>query len=192
MISRKVELGECLEEAKKYSDPTERVACFLACLSRFLDAKFVVTGGFAVELLTGSTYRTYDVDLVPLDFKCSKELEETLRALGERLSREWVLSELPKAIDLLPVNKVPYLEIETPCGTLYVERPERLLVRYLSSWKHWESKEDQHKAIALAYALADLLDWNEVERLAKREYVERELEEVREWLSRLRSSRRGG
>ena len=75
---------------------------------------------------------------------------------------------------------------------MYVERPERLLVRYLAAWKFWESKEDRDKAFALAYALEDLIDWNKVEELSKNESVYDKLEELREWLSSLKSSRRGG
>ena len=181
-----------MEISSKYNDPTERTACFLACMSNALNIKFIVTGGFAVELLTGSTYRTYDVDLIPLSLEDAMKLEGELKGLGERPSREWIIDALPKAIDVLPINETPYLEVETPCGSLYVEKPERLLVRYLSSWKYWESREDQHKAIALAYALEGLIDWQFVKALAEKEGVDDKLRELRRWLSRLKSSKGDG
>lgn len=183
-------------KASRFSNETERVACFVACLNEALKergAKLVVTGGFGVELFTGASYRTADVDLkVEGPYEVMEELERALEESGERFAREWAIKGLTKAIDLLPPSGEEILEIETPCGTLYVERPERLLVRYLAAWKFWESKEDRDKAFALAYALEDLIDWSKVEELSKKESVYDKLEELREWLSSLKSSRRGG
>ncbi len=176
-------LDECLRKAKEYVDPTEAVACFLACLAKRFD--FVVTGGFAVELYTGGVYRTLDVDLIPLDDP--RGLERALEEAGKRAAREWTLEGLTKAIDLLPPTRTEYVIVETPCGDLKVEAPERLLVRYLASWKFWESSEDRDKAVALAYALSDLIDWKKAEELAKKELVDDKLEELKRWLDELRS-----
>ncbi len=186
----------CLKEAERYLDPTERVACFLACLQGLVRGKvrLVVTGGFAVELYTGSAYRTFDVDLVPFgDVNTVKEVERALERVGERPSREWLLKNLPKAIDFLPSDSPDAWEVETPCGVMYVEAPERLLIRYLASWKFWESSEDRDKALALAYALRDVIDWERARRLAKEEGVEDHLGRLEGWLRSLsRSSRKGG
>ena len=185
------ELLECLEKSRRFPNDTERAACFVACLNEALKplgARLVVTGGFGVELLTGASYRTADVDLKVEGLPSAlEELQKALDELGKRPGREWLLTGLAKAIDLLPSGSEEVLEIVTPCGKLYVERPEKLLVRYLAAWKYWESKEDRDKAFALAYALEDLLDWGKVENLSKKEGVEDELGELRGWLSKLRS-----
>ncbi|NPA84718.1 MAG: hypothetical protein GXO07_01775 [Crenarchaeota archaeon] len=182
-------MKKCLEKANRYKDPTEATACFLACLGKAYD--FVVTGGFAVELYTGGAYRTLDVDLIPLSG--FEELEEALNELGRREAREWTIRGLLKAIDVLPPGETEYIVVKTPCGDLKVEAPERLLVRYLAAWKFWESSEDRDKAVALAFALEDLISWEKVRELAKKEGVEDKLRELEEWLGRLRSrSSRGG
>ncbi|UXD21317.1 hypothetical protein IPA_02820 [Ignicoccus pacificus DSM 13166] len=181
-------ISECLRKSKDFSDETERVACFLACLNEVLEklgTRLQVTGGFAVELYTGASYRTADIDVKLDNPSVADLLEEALNEIAERGGREWIFQGLLKAIDLLPSEVEECLIIETPCGKLYVERPERLLVRYLAAWKYWNSTEDRDKALMLAYAWSDHLDWEILERLAKKELVEDKLEEVRRWLRRL-------
>jgi len=187
----KSKILECLRMSSKFPSDTEKVACFVACVNEALKergARLIVTGGFGVELFTGASYRTADVDLkTDGSVDTLRDLEEALNEIGERPGREWIVSGLTKAIDLLPPGAEGFVEVRTPCGVLYVEKPESLLIRYLAAWKFWDSKEDRDKAVALMFALEDLLDWGEVEALAKKEGVEDKLRELREWLSSWRS-----
>ncbi len=94
------------------SKPGQRYNRFLglfAWLNWFLEekgyGKIIIVGGFAVEVYTGSTYRTLDVDLIVEGRLARRILEEFIgRISSEKASRVYITT-LPilasKAIDIV-------------------------------------------------------------------------------------------
>ncbi len=180
------ELEKCVEYASRGRDVFERVLRFLAWLNRRFEelgiGRIVITGGFAVEILSGRVYRTADVDLIVEGVGADRVLEEVLKVIAERVGREWVLPpELSdRGIDIVSTacarcgDRVVRLVVDD--AWIYVEPPEELVVRYLAEWRYWGSSEGLEKAACLYAALRDRLDAEYLRKRAEEEGVLSELE----------------
>ncbi len=78
-------------------DDTSRFLGFFAWLNWFLEengyGRIIIMGGFAVEVYTGSTYRTLDVDVIVEGPLARKIIEEFLeRITHEKTSRVYITS----------------------------------------------------------------------------------------------------
>ncbi len=177
---------EVSSELAREPDSTTRILIFLSWLNEYLEARgigrVILVGGFAVEVYTGSTYRTLDVDIVVtggIDL-----VKSFLDAIADRVGRTWVPRLRPLAergIDLVgtvPTGKRRPVELVVRGRRLYVEAPEDLIVKSLAGWKFWNSGMDRDKAILLLRALRGRLDLDFLRRRAKEEGVLDLLEEA--------------
>ena len=139
------------------NDTTLRLAYFIGFVNEWLISKdlgfVVITGGFAVELLTGRAYRTLDIDLITSNPKVAKILGKFLEKISERIGRGYlsIYEELAaKSIDIVATiytRQKPPLKIIVYDKTIYIDPPEDLIVTYLSAWKYWDSTLDRDKAV---------------------------------------------
>ena len=168
---------------RRVTSDTERFLLFIAWLNKFLEQKglgrIVIVGDFAVELYTGSTYRTLDVDIIVEGDKALNIVKSFLKQLSsEGTSRVYLIPIeflASKAIDIVGnmyVSRKNTVRINVDEYHVYVEPPEELLVKYLVAWKFWKSEEDRDKVIILAKTLIDKLDIDYIRQRAKQEGVE--------------------
>ncbi len=146
--------------------------------------RIVITGGFAVELYTGRTYRTMDVDVICDGVKCHEVVEEFLREIGERIARGYIPrdEELAlKSIDIVSTSyarKAPPVKIKVNDMHIYIEPPEILIAMYLAAWKHWNSTEDRDKALWLLIATREIIDYKLLSEEVKSRNAEDKLNEL--------------
>ncbi len=175
-------------ELIKIEDATIRFAYFIGFLNEWIRSRglgfIVVTGGFAVELLTGRAYRTMDVDLITSNPRVSKILEIFLGKISEKIARGYlcIYDELAaKSIDIVAITynrRKPPLELIINNKIVYIDPPEDLIVVYLSAWKYWDSTLDRDKALWLMIVLKDKIDFNYLKERAIEENVLDKLNEL--------------
>lgn len=189
VLSRLIrEFPSIASKASGMGNDTKAFAYLVAWLNTRLESmglgRVIVTGGFAVELLTGRVYRTMDVDVIA-EGHAARALEALLSRLGERIGRGYLLPSDTvlslKSIDIVSDiynRKVPPLKLELNELYLYIDPPEHLVVTYLAAWKYWGSSEDREKAAWLLAATKEIIDWRLLKELANVEGVMDELEEL--------------
>ncbi len=193
------EFPSIASKATSMGDDTKAFAYLVAWLNTRLESaglgRVIVTGGFAVELLTGRVYRTMDVDVIA-EGRAAKVLEELLLRLGERIGRGYLLPSNSilalKSIDIVSDiydRKAPPLKLVIEEFHLYIDPPEHLIITYLAAWKYWESGEDWEKAVWLLAATKEIIDWELLEELANVEGVAEELEKLTKELAELLGTR---
>jgi len=177
-----------LPRLRRASDETERFLILLAWLNTLLEerglGRIIVTGGFAVEVYTGRTYRTMDVDIIVEGREAATLLEQFLGMVGERIGRGY----LPrtsiialKSIDIVGTvyrKQLKPVKLKVNSYHVYLEPPEELIVTYLAGWKYWGSTEDRDKALWLLAAMTEHLNMNHLRRRAREENVEDRLEQL--------------
>jgi len=170
-----------LPKLSNITDETKRYAFFIAWLCTELEylgiGKIIVTGGFAVELYTGRTYRTMDVDLITENKLTSQVVEEFLSRFSERIGRGYlplVTALSIKSIDIVATtyvgNRKP-VKLLVNSYALYLVPPEDLIVIYLNGWKYWSSTEDRDKALWLYVIWYERLDHEYLMQKAKENNV---------------------
>jgi len=161
---------EALPRIRRMVSETERFLYLIAWLNTTLEreglGRVVIVGGFAVEVLTGSTYRTFDVDIV-VEGGGARELVEGFLAEISKPRRGRVF--LPrlralasKGIDIVGTSydrPKPPIRVRVDGLRAYVEACEELILTYLSAWKFWESLEDRDKVYALV-----AVHWGRIDR----------------------------
>ncbi len=178
-------LLEVLPRVERLSRVEHRFIALLAALNQLLEeegaGRIIVVGGFAVELLVGGAFRTLDVDIVVEGYEAFKAFEELLRRIprivseSELSSRGPVLSlgEAEKAIDLLGSTyrpRFPPLRVEVEgFGSVYVEAPEELVLRYLREWAYWDTREARARVLLLLGVLGDKIDVKAILKAAREE-----------------------
>ncbi len=182
-------------KASKTGDDTKAFAYLVAWLNTRLESaglgRVIVTGGFAVELLTGRVYRTMDVDVIA-EGEASRVLESLLSRLGERIGRGYLLpSDTVLSLKSIVIvsdiydRRAPPLKLVIGEFHLYIDPPEHLIITYLAAWKYWESGEDREKAAWLLAATKEIIDWELLKELANTEGVAEELKQLMNELSEL-------
>ena len=162
------------KELIKMNDTTLRLAYFIGFVNEWLISKdlgfVVITGGFAVELLTGRAYRTLDIDLITSNPRVAKILEKFLEKISERIGRGYlsIYEELAtKSIDIVATiytRQKPPLKMIVYDKTIHIDPPEDLIVTYLSAWKYQYSTLDRDKSLWLLIVLKDKLDLEYLEK----------------------------
>ncbi len=189
------EFPSIASKASRMGDDTKAFAYLVAWLNTRLESaglgRVIVTGGFAVELLTGRVYRTMDVDVIA-EGEASRVLEDLLSRLGERIGRGYLLPSDTvlslKSIDIVSDiydRRASPLKLVIEEFHLYIDPPEHLVTTYLAAWKYWESSEDREKAAWLLVATKDIIDWELLNELANTEGVAEELRQLMNELSEL-------
>ncbi|AEM39653.1 hypothetical protein Pyrfu_1799 [Pyrolobus fumarii 1A] len=169
---------------------TERFLYFLAWLNTRLEetglGRIIIVGGFAVEVYTGAAYQTYDVDLIVEGADATRVVERLLKELGELGLRTYHLALealAAKAIDIVGSmypsrGRRPPVTVRVNGYRVYIEPPEDLIVKYLVAWRWWKSRIDRDKALAVAAALYEKLDWEYIRRRAAEERVVDEVDQL--------------
>lgn len=187
------EFPSVASKAAGMGDDTKGFAYLVAWLNTRLESaglgRVIVTGGFAVELLTGRVYRTMDVDIIA-EGRAAKVIEALLEEVGERIGRGYLLPPKAglalKSLDIVAdtyTRRVPPLKLELEGLHLYIDPPEHLIVTYLAAWKYWESGEDREKALWLLAASNEIIEWGLLKELASAEGVDKELADLMRELS---------
>ncbi len=181
------ELPNVLDRIRSFSDESRRYAYFIAWLGSTVEevglGRVVITGGFAVELLTGRVYRTMDVDLI-CEGKSAEVIEEFLKGFSERIGRGYLpkIKELSlKSIDIVSTvytRELPPIKVYINNYILYIDPPEHLIVTYLAGWKYWGATEDRDKALWLLVATKPIINEGVLKELVRKEGVEELLKEL--------------
>ncbi len=178
-----------LEKLQVVEDPTKRRMYFSALLGRTADVPpddLIVVGGSAIEFYTVGEYTSGDIDIVSSE---SDRLKEVLRSWDfQREGRVWIHEALGIVVDFA---SAPYTWdesrtqlLETPYGPIRVAALEDLLVKRLVSTKHWERTGDFQHALLLGELYGDRMDWDYVEKMARRQQVLDMLEALQSTLER--------
>lgn len=153
--------AHALEMAGAATDPTLQRLWVVAAIEALLDSRFVIVGGAAVDLHTGS-YRPTDVDLIG---SLSKSDRATLRGagFGELGSRHvtWRLPEGDPVLIEFPSSTLDadyeLIELE-PGVTVAVISITGLVIDRLIQATH-PNPVSFDDAVALVKAVADEVDW---------------------------------
>jgi len=177
-------------------DETKRYLLFIAWLNKKFEelnlGRIIITGGFAVEIYTGRTYRTMDVDIVVDGSLATKVIEGLLSKFSEKIGRGYLPkyeSLDVKSIDIVSnsyTRKAKPIKIIIDDYYAYLEPPEELIVTYLSGWKFWKSTEDRDKAMWLYIVWRDRLDEEYLVQRVAEEKVMDKLNELRRLSEKLR------
>jgi hypothetical protein len=170
-------LGRLLE----IPEETKRYLYFMAWLNTRLEEKrlgrIIVTGGFAVEVYTGRTYRTMDVDIIVEGPKAAEIIEAFLKKFSERIGRGYLPRYEALQLKSIDIVSTTYTRSIQPTKILidnlhvYLEPVEELIITYLAGWKFWKSTEDRDKALWLLIAWRDSINMEYLEKRAQEEKV---------------------
>ena len=149
--------------------------------------RIVIVGGYAVELYTGSAYRTGDVDIVVEGG--ADLLRRALGLIEEWRGRAWIYRGLRYAIDIVSTSydrPKPPITLEVRGRRVYVEPPEESVVSCLNACVHWGSDLDCEKAAMVMAAQWDVIDWEYLEKRCVEEGVYEKLLEIRQVVEQVR------
>lgn len=166
-------------------------AALLASASKLPDPDFIVVGGSAIEVYTVGAYTSGDIDIA---CRHADALSRALETWGfTRQGRAWVSEELRLYVD--PV-RWPYTGstehtrvMTTPFGPVRLAAIEDLVVKRLSSAKHWGQPGDLEHARLLCARYFDILDWDYLMRFAREHQVAEMAQEMREALQHGRGTK---
>ncbi len=169
---------EVLPYLRRIVSETERFLYFIAWLNTKFEqmklGRIVIVGGFAVEVLTGSTYRTYDIDIIVEGERARDIVERFLTEISKpRKERIFLLKFQALASKGIDIVGTLYDKFKRPIKVkidnlhAYIEACEELILTYLSAWKFWESLEDRDKVYALIKVYWKRIDRDYVVRKSK-------------------------
>jgi len=177
--------GELAERIRRLLSQGASVLEVVAEINVFYEehglGRLIVVGGYAVELYTGSAYRTGDVDLVVEGD--AGVLREALGMLEEWRGRVWYLRGFRYAVDIVSTSysggKEP-VRLRLDNRWVYVEPPEDSILSSLRACVYWESHLDCERAAMVMAAQWPRIDWQYLESAAAREGLSEKLAEIRE------------
>jgi len=184
--------SKILPRMSSIKDETSRFLYFLAWLNTRLEerslGRIIIVGGFAVEVYTGATYRTLDVDIIVEGENSATVVREFLKEICEEEGRVLIPKLKPLATKGVDIVGRSFIEAKEPnvlkisSFKVYLESVEELVVKYLCAWKYWMSDEDRSKAFILVKVYWNKLD---IEYLYKRARDEDVLDKLEECLKAL-------
>ena len=179
-----------LPRLKAEADETKRYLLFIAWLNKKLEGnglgRIIITGGFAVEVYTGRTYRTMDVDIIVEGLQAADVVREFLTKFSERIGRGYLMNYESldvKSIDIVSyvyTRKVKPVKLIVNNDHVYLEPPEELIITYLLGWKNWGSTEDRDKALWVYIVWKDKLDEDYLVRRVIEEGINEKFKELKE------------
>jgi len=183
--------GEVVLRLASIPSETERYLYFMAWLNTKLEehnlGRIIIVGGFAVEVLTGATYRTLDIDIIVEGVQARSITESFLTHISKPKTSRVFLPKLRaianKGIDIVGTSyskTMKPMKLRINNLTVYVEACEELILTYLTGWKYWESLEDRDKVYALIKVYWDKVNRGYVLEEAKEKEVLDKLKEVLE------------
>jgi hypothetical protein len=190
-----ISLAELKAKLEVATSETQRRLYFAALLRGAAGVPlddFCVVGGSAVEVYSVGEFTSGDIDLVS---ESKEKFERVLEGWGfkRRSTRTWSSSDLRIFIELLKAgyegNFGKTTLMPTPFGPVRLAAIEDLLVKRLSSVKHWRRASDLDHAKYLALEYFDRIDWAYVERFAGHHDVAEMAAELHESAAKLRRKR---
>ena len=181
------------QELKQERDLFKRRIYFIAFLTQKLrenDVDAILVGGEAIDLYTGGTFSTSDIDLCVNN----KGITETLLnkfGFGKEANRLWFNKDLNIVIQVIPEpysgDPARLRKFRVKDFELRVAAPEDLIANRLYSKKFWKSnpQRDSEQAIALLKIFADSIDNTYLNKVAKRDNIEDALAEARKYASKI-------
>jgi len=177
------ELAENIRKVLAKKDFT--VLELLAEINTFLEerklGRLIIVGGYAVEIYSGSAYRTGDIDLV-----VEGGVEVLRNALGiiEKWNgRVWFTQGLKYALDIVSTlyskPKKP-IKIRVNDKSVYIEPPEETIISCLNACVYWQSDIDCEKVAMVLAAQWNRLDWKYLEKRAREEGVLEKFYKIRQ------------
>lgn len=167
------ELQASLSAARDQTKYRLYFAALLASAARIPLGEFIVVGGSAIEIYTVGEYTSGDIDIVSTHGERVRGALQSWKFKGE--GRGWWSEELSIYVDLVSWPYTGSMErttlMTTPYGVVRLAAIEDLLVKRLSSTKHWKQAGDLEHAKMLAFQFFDRIDWEYVERFAREHAV---------------------
>lgn len=171
-----------LTSALQLPEGHERTAALAAWVQSLFSSdasRPVLVGGAAVEIYSGGTYTTGDLDFVGT---VPSEVAARLEAAGfERQGRHWiheagqVFLEFPGS-HLEPPEQAVRLQVGA--WQIFALSPEDVLVDRLAAWQFWRSALDGVTSFHLWQKLSHGLDLSRLERAAEIRGVRQALESL--------------
>ena len=182
------ELANRLLKALESGDVLEVVAEANSFLEERRLGRVIIVGGYAVELYTGSAYRTGDADL--LVEGGADLLRRALSLIEEWRGRAWVSRGLKYAIGIVSTSydrpkPLPILEVGEE--RVYIEPPEESVVSCLNACVYWGSDLDCEKAAMIMTAQWSVIDWEYLEKRCREEGVHEKFLEIKRVVEEVRS-----
>jgi len=178
---------------KEEKDQIKRKLLFLGFFSEKLKEKgvnAVIVGGEAIDIWTGGTFASADIDLL---VQSKKIAEKLLNKFGfeKKENTLWLNKDLAIVIHVIESSysgdsdKLKTMRIGK--YELKIASPEYLIKDRLCSLKFWKDnpQSDMEKTVALLSIFSDSIDNSYLNRLAKENDIEDVLAEAREYASKL-------
>ncbi len=169
------------EKAKRIiletEDQTERKIRFMALLTSSLpkkEPKPVLTSGSAIEIYLDGILRTGDIGVVYNISELKKILRTWHFKVGSAL-RSYINEELGLAVDLagehLSGSYDKITTLTTSYGPVRVIGIEDLILKSLATAKFWKVATDMEQSYLLSKSYEGKIDWEYMERQAKKEDI---------------------
>lgn len=181
------------KELKNEDNLFKRRMLFLAFLTQKLrenGVKAILVGGQAIDIYTGGTFATSDIDLV-VDNKAATERLLNKFGFGRGGNTLWMNRDLNLVIQVIPESysgdKSKLRKFKVRDLELNVAAPEDLIQNRLYAAKFWKSNPqlDLEQSIALLKLFSASLDNRYLDALAKKNDIEDILAEARRYASKI-------
>lgn len=197
MVSKARERFKTSPEYKQLTeekDQFQRKLLFLGFFSEKLKEKgvnAVIVGGEAIDIWTGGTFASADIDLL---VQSKKITEKLLNKFGfeKQENTLWLNKDLAIVIHVIEslysgdsgrLKKMKIRKYE-----IQIASPEYLIKDRLCSFKFWKDnpQSDMEKTVALLRIFSDSIDNSYLDILAKENHIEDVLAEARAYVAKLR------
>lgn len=180
------------KQLKEEKDLLQRKLLFLGFFSEKLKEKgvnAVIVGGEAIDIWTGGTFASADIDLL---VQSKKIAENLLNKFGfeKKANTLWLNKDLAIVIHVMESSysgdssKLKKMRIGK--YEILIASPEYLIKDRLCSYKFWKDnpQSDMEKTVALLRIFSDSMDNSYLNKLAKENDVEDVLAEARVYASK--------
>jgi hypothetical protein len=180
-------------QIKEEKDQLQRKLLFLGFFSEKLKEKGVnaiIVGGEAIDIWTGGTFASADIDLL---VESKKIAEKLLNKFGfeKKGNTLWLSKDLAIVIHIIEssysgdYNKLKKMTIGK--YEIQIASPEYLIKDRLCSFKFWKDnpQSDMEKTVTLLKIFSDSIDNSYLNELAKENDIEDVLDEARKIASKL-------
>ncbi len=178
-------------QLKEEKDQLKRKLLFLGFFSEKLKEKgvnAVIVGGEAIDIWTGGTFASADIDLL---VQSKKITEKLLNKFGfeKQANTLWLNMDLATVIHVIEssfsgdTSKLKKMKIGK--YEIQIASPEYLIKDRLCSYKFWKEnpQSDMEKTVALLRIFSDSIDNSYLDELAKENDIEDVLAEARKYAS---------
>ena len=150
----------------------------------------VLVGGEAIDVYTGGTFASADIDLLVGDKAATEKLLNKLE-FAKQGNTLWLNGDLGLVVHVIPMeysgDPLKIRKFTVKNYELQVAAPEDLIKDRLCSVKFWKSnpQRDMEESITLMKIFSDSLDNSYLDRLAKQNNIQDILSEARKYASKV-------